>query len=60
MMLLEKYGVRYVVVGVQERQQYPPESLQKFEDMFEATFQQGNVAIYLVTPQPEVEARGAP
>lgn len=60
MTLLDKYGVTYVVVGTQEEEQYPPESLQKFEAMFEVTFRQGEVTIYRVSSQPQEEVQRAP
>ncbi len=48
MRLLEKYDATFVFVGSWEREQYPDQSLQKFEEMFEVAFQQGDVTIYRV------------
>jgi len=60
MRLLEEYDATFVFVGSWEREQYPEQSLQKFEEMFEVAFQQGSVTIYRVSPQPEGEVRGVP
>jgi uncharacterized membrane protein len=51
--LLEKYGVRYIVVGPLEQSYYAPEGLAKFEEMagqgkLRAVFRNQGVTIYEV------------
>jgi YYY domain-containing protein len=53
--LLAKYGVSYVFVGSVERDKYPQEALDKFQDMFEVAFQQGNVTVYRVVSPVALE-----
>jgi uncharacterized membrane protein len=46
--LLQSYGVRYVIVGPNERRLYPPAGLIKFDQQLPIAFQQGQIAIYQV------------
>ena len=43
--LLDEYGVRYVIVGQLERDDYPASSLEKF-DSLPVAFRQGQTTIY--------------
>jgi uncharacterized membrane protein len=47
--LLQHYGVRYLYIGYEEREQYPVEALQKFDRMFPVVFQQNGVKVYRVS-----------
>jgi uncharacterized membrane protein len=46
--LLDEYGIEYVYVGSLERNTYQigPSVLDKFEDLMDVVFQQGEVIIY--------------
>jgi len=46
--LLEKYDIRYIYVGVLERNQYGPQVLAKFDRLAEPVYRQGEVVIYRV------------
>jgi uncharacterized membrane protein len=46
--LLKELNVRYVIVGPNEQQRYPPTGLAKFGQYLPVAFQQGNVTIYQV------------
>ncbi len=48
LVLLNQYGVRYVVVGPNEQRQYPPQALEKFAQALPIAFQQGAVTVYQV------------
>jgi YYY domain-containing protein len=45
-LLLDKYGITYVYVGLLERERYSPQGLRKFEQMMTIAFQQDDVTIY--------------
>jgi YYY domain-containing protein len=47
--LLERYGVRYVVVGSLERQTYPPDSLAKFERLGRRVFHGQGTEIFALS-----------
>ncbi|MCS7251852.1 MAG: DUF2298 domain-containing protein [Anaerolineae bacterium] len=44
--LLEKYKIVYVIVGHTERREFPPQALQKFEQIMEPVFRSGGTVIY--------------
>ena len=44
--LLDKYDITYVYVGPIERQKYRPAGLEKFGNLLDVAFQQGDVVIY--------------
>jgi uncharacterized membrane protein len=44
--LLERYGVRYVVVGGLERQDYPAAALAKFKKLGRPSFRSGRTVVY--------------
>jgi YYY domain-containing protein len=46
--LLKELNVRFVIVGPNEQQRYPPEGLTKFEQYLPIAFQQGSITIYQV------------
>jgi uncharacterized membrane protein len=46
--LLQKYDVRFILVGNRERKQYPAAGLAKFDRMFPIVFQHGDTKIYRV------------
>jgi uncharacterized membrane protein len=45
-MLLDKYGISYVIVGPLERERYAPPGLRKFEQFMAVAFEQDNTTIY--------------
>ncbi|MCX7689620.1 DUF2298 domain-containing protein [Thermoflexus sp.] len=45
-MLLEKYNIVYVIIGHTERREFPPQALQKFEQLMDPVFQSGETVIY--------------
>jgi YYY domain-containing protein len=46
--IIHDYNVRYVVVGPNERRQFAPAALAKFDQVLPIVFQQGDVTIYRV------------
>jgi len=46
--LLKQLDVRFVIVGPNEQQRYPPDGLMKFGQYLPVAFQQGGVTIYQV------------
>jgi YYY domain-containing protein len=46
--LLDRYGVRYVMVGSLERDQYPARGLAKFDELGRPVFRSGRTVIYAV------------
>jgi uncharacterized membrane protein len=44
--LLDKYGITYVIVGAVERERYAPPGLKKFEQFMDVAFQQDDTTIY--------------
>ncbi len=44
--LLDKYGIRYVIVGGLERSRYPVSGLSKFADILTPVFHSGSLTIY--------------
>ncbi len=44
--LLEKYGIEYVIIGRTEREEFPPQSLRKFERLMDPVFRSGETVIY--------------
>jgi uncharacterized membrane protein len=48
--LLKRYGVRYVVVGGLERQDYPAAALAKFEKLGRPSFRAAGTVVYETDP----------
>jgi uncharacterized membrane protein len=48
--VLQKYDIRYVIVGPAERQKYPGLSVDQMDGLMDVAFQQGDVTIYRVQP----------
>ena len=48
--VLQKYDVRYVIVGPAEREKYPGLSVDQMDSLIDVAFQQGDVTIYRVQP----------
>jgi YYY domain-containing protein len=44
--LLDKYGINYVIVGALERERYSPPGLKKFEQFMDVAFQQDDTTIF--------------
>ena len=47
--IVAKYGIKYIVVGLLERQAYGQAALDKFDSIYPAAFRSGDVAVYKVT-----------
>jgi uncharacterized membrane protein len=50
--LLDRYAVRYVVVGSLERKDYPVEALAKFVRLGSVVYDDGGTTVYEVTASP--------
>jgi len=48
-LMLEKYNVRYIIVGKQEREKYPAMQEGKFLEFGSVAFQAGETTVYLLT-----------
>ncbi len=44
--LMEKYRIIYVIIGRTERQEFPPQALEKFERLMDPVFRSGETVIY--------------
>ncbi len=58
--LLQKYNVRYVIVGPAEHDKYPNIHVDQMSDLVTQVFQEGNVTMYLVSPDILSQARSSP
>ncbi len=58
--LLQKYNVQYVIVGPAEHDKYPNIRVDQMSNLVTQVFQEGNVTIYLVSPDILSQTRSSP